>query len=95
MIVGCDPGMTIHEVSPGATESGSTAPAPVNIQITATHQLIGERWYAPKITFINHSISAIIVTRAELATSLGVYRTILDPTHIRSKLRKDKRRFSK
>ena len=73
MIAGCDPGMAIHEVPPTTSNKSQQAAAPVNIQITTTHQLIGERWYAPRITFINHSTSKIIVTDAELVTSVAVY----------------------
>lgn len=46
---------------------------PVRIEINTTRQFIGERWYAPRITFINHSSSKVMVTSAELVTSVGVY----------------------
>ena len=65
---GCDPGMTIRQIkSSGQVSNGGGAPNPqLAIDVDTTHPLIGETWYAPRVTITNPFESPVTVTSVDL-----------------------------
>jgi hypothetical protein len=68
LLIACDPGVSIHQItSQNPAIVGSTATdSRVVVNVTTTHQLIGETWYAPKVKVTNESNSPVTVTQIDL-----------------------------
>jgi len=70
LIVACDPGVTIRQAD-SRTETGKRSS--VLLHVKSTHQLIGNTWYAPRVTVTNTSEAPVLVTGIELATRQKIY----------------------
>jgi hypothetical protein len=69
LIVGCDPGVSIHQIkSHGQASTGSLTSRPqVVIDVITRAQLIHETWYDPKVNVSNESNLPVTVTDIELS----------------------------
>ncbi len=69
-IAGCDPGMTVRQInSVVEAENAVVTKGPkISISVKTTQQLIGERWYSPRVTATNPSDIPVKVTGVELIT---------------------------
>lgn len=68
LLVGCDPGMTIHQIK------ASTGPsAPLTIKVKTEHPLVGDDLYVPSVAVTNISDSPITITSVELIAKRGPY----------------------
>jgi hypothetical protein len=75
LMVACDPGMSIRQVkSPvQGTVRSAAAGAEVIISVNTTHQLIGVKFYEPKITITDVANQPITVTNIELLARAKTY----------------------
>lgn len=75
LLVGCDPGMTIHQaqLQNDGRASINSVSGPVTVYVKTTRQLIGETWYAPEIKVANSLESPVAVTGVELTIQGKTY----------------------
>jgi hypothetical protein len=70
LLIGCDPALTIHQAEPTNEVSANRQ---VTIHVKATHQFIGNTWYAPEGKVTNSSGAPLAVTKVELAEGKATY----------------------
>jgi hypothetical protein len=75
LMVACDPGMSIRQVKAPlqGTVRGAASDADVIISVNTTHQLIGVKWYDPRIKVTNVSNQPITITNIELFARAKTY----------------------
>jgi hypothetical protein len=97
LLAGCDPGMTIRQVTQhDRVQFSPQAPAPTGllIYVKTSHLLIGENWYAPTVTVTNSLNASITISSVELIAKgityankprqTGTYPLAVDPGQTQS-----------
>lgn len=76
LLIGCDPGMIIHQAVQRGNFRHSQAIARASylrVKVETTHPLQGETWYAPRVEATNLSASPITVSAVELVARGTTY----------------------